>query len=234
MRRPLRVIGTVCAAAGILAAIWALVVWQWQDPFTALYTSQQQRRLAAAYEQQASAYAPETHTSAQEASGTSVEQERETVLHAAERYRHRLTEGDAVGRLRVPRLGLNAIVVNGTDHDSLTKGPGRYTKSYVPGEGQLVYIAGHRTTYGAPFAHIERLRKGDPVTFELPYATFFYRVRNTAIVPSGDVQRLRSHGREVIALQACHPRFFATERYIVYAIPVRVVPRGGAGYAVRT
>ena len=142
--------------------------------------------------------------------------------------------GAPVGRLRVPRLGLNAIVVDGTDHDSLTKGPGRYEKSYVPGEGQLVYIAGHRTTYGAPFAHIERLRKGDSVTFELPYATFFYRVRNTAIVPSDEVARLRSHGNEVVVLQACHPRFFATERYLVYATPVRVVPRGGPGYAVRT
>lgn len=233
MRRPLRIIGTVCAGAGILAVIWALVVWQWQDPFTALYTSQQQRKLAAAFDQQASAYMPGAHAS-QDGSRPSMAEEQHVVLHAAERYRRGLKEGDAVGRLRVPRLGLNVIVVNGTDHDSLTKGPGRYAKSYVPGEGQLVYIAGHRTTYGAPFAHIERLRKGDPVTFELPYATFYYRVRNTAIVPSSDIERLHSHGREVIALQACHPRFFATERYIVYATPVRIVPRGGAGYAVRT
>ena len=134
----------------------------------------------------------------------------------------------------MPRLGLNAIVVNGTDHTSLTKGPGRYTNSYVPGEGELVYIAGHRTTYGAPFAQIQRLRRGDPVTLELPYGTFVYRVRGAAVVPAGDVKRLRSSGHEVIALQACHPRFFATERYIVYATPVRVLPRGGTPYAVRT
>ena len=178
MRRPLRIVGTVCAAAGLLAVLWALVVWQWQDPFTALYTHSQQRRLAAAYERESAAYAPDIRPSGQ-STQVSVAEEEQAVLRAAKRYRHGLQEGDAVGRLRVPRLGLNAIVVDGTDHDSLTKGPGRYAKSYVPGEEQLVYIAGHRTTYGAPFAHIERLRKGDRLTFELPYATFFYRVRNT-------------------------------------------------------
>ncbi len=233
MRRPLRIIGTVCAAAGLIAVLWALVVWQWQDPFTALYTHSQQRRLAAAYERESAAYAPDIRPSGQ-STQVPVAEEEQAVLRAAKRYRHGLQEGDAVGRLRVPRLGLNAIVVDGTDHDSLTKGPGRYAKSYVPGEEQLVYIAGHRTTYGAPFAHIERLREGDRLTFELPYATFSYRVRDTAIVPSDDVARLRSHGNEVIVLQACHPRFFATERYLVYATPVRVDPRGAAAYNVRT
>ena len=68
VRRPLRILGTVCAAAGILAVLWALVVWQWQDPFTALYTHQQQRRLAAAFERQANAFAADsepTHQSSQ-------------------------------------------------------------------------------------------------------------------------------------------------------------------------
>jgi len=228
MRRPLRVVGTLCAGAGLLAAIWAITVWQWQDPFTALYTTRQQHRLAAAYEKTATAYTPvvETHPS--------VREQRLAIERAAKRYRQGLRRGEAVGRLIVPRLGLNAIVVNGTDHASLTKGPGRYIESYVPGEGELVYVAGHRTTYLAPFADIDRLRRGDAVRFELPYATFFYRVRNSVIVPAGDVKRLRSSGHEVIVLQACHPRFFATHRYLVYAKPVRVVPRSGMPYAVRT
>ena len=83
------------------------------------------------------------------------------IRRAAARYREQLERGDAVGRITVPRLGLNAIVVEGTDSATLTKGPGRYTRSYVPGEGELIYIAGHRTTYGAPLAHIDRMRKGD-------------------------------------------------------------------------
>jgi sortase A len=89
-----------------------------------------------------------------------------------------------------------------------------------------VYIAGHRTTYGAPFSHIDRLRREDRVVFELPYATFEYAVTGRRIVPATYVQALRSRGREEIALQACWPRFFASHRIIVYAAPVRVVVPG--------
>ena len=92
-----------------------------------------------------------------------VDAERRAVALAAKQYRLHLHRGDPVGRLEVPRLGLNAIVVNGTDHDSLTKGPGRYLGTYMPGEHELVYVAGHRTTYLAPFAHIDSLRLGDQV-----------------------------------------------------------------------
>jgi sortase A len=228
VKRFLRIAGTVLAGAGILTCLWAVTVWQWQDPFTALYTMAQQRRLSADYDVVAAAYIPvhEQHTS--------VRDEQFAVEQAARRYRRTLHRGDAVGRLIVPRLSLNAIVVNGTDHGSLTKGPGRYLGSYMPGERQLVYVAGHRTTYLAPFAHIERLRRGDPITFELPYATFFYRVQRSVVVPSDDVARLQSRGVEVLTLQACHPRFFATHRYLVYAKPRRVAPRGAMPYAVRT
>ena len=118
------------------------------------------------------------------------------------------------------------VLVDGTDHDSLTNGPGLDRRSYLPGEGQLVYIAGHRTTYLAPFAHLERLRRSDLVTLEVPYGAFRYRVYRHRIVPSDDLAVLRSHGREIVELQACHPRFFATHRYIVYARLMEVDPRG--------
>jgi len=124
------------------------------------------------------------------------------------------------------------ILVNGTDHDSLTKGPGRDLRTYMPGENELVYVAGHRTTYLAPFAHIERLRRGDPVTLEMPYATFRYRITRHIVVASDDLAVLRSHHRESLALQACHPRFFASHRYIAYARLVRVEPRAGPAYSV--
>ena len=118
----------------------------------------------------------------------------------------------------------------GTDHDSLTKGPGWDRSTFLPGESQLVYIAGHRTTYSAPFAHIDSLRPGDLVTIEVPYGTFTYAVRSHRVVPADDLSQLESHGREVVALQACHPRFFATHRYIAYARLLRVEPRGGKPY----
>ena len=226
MRRALRITGTALAAGGLLAAAWAFTVWQWQDPFTALYTSHAQASLEREYRHEAATY--RVQVPAKKEVSVAVEQQR--VQRAATRYREQLQRGDAVGRLHVPQLGVDDILVEGTDHTSLSKGPGRYTRSYVPGEGQLIYIAGHRTTYGAPFAHIDRLKKGDEVRLEMPYGTFTYSVSGHVIVPANDVERLQSDGREVIALQACHPRFFATERYIVYARPVAVRPRGGKVY----
>jgi sortase A len=126
------------------------------------------------------------------------------------------------------------VLVDGTDDSSLQKGPGLDRRTYMPGEGQLVYIAGHRTTYLAPFAHIERMRAGDPVTIELPYATFVYRVFYKQIVQADDMAALKSTGREIVKLQACHPRFFASHRYIVSARLVRIVPRGKAAIAAPT
>ena len=94
-----------------------------------------------------------------------------------------------------------------------------------------MYIAGHRTTYLAPFSHIDELRRGDRITLEMPYATFVYRVTGHRVVTADDLAVLRSHGHELLELQACHPRFFATHRYIAYARPVRVIPRVGKPYS---
>jgi sortase A len=122
------------------------------------------------------------------------------------------------------------VMVNGTDRGTLKKGPGRDPRTFMPGQGELVYVAGHRTTYSAPFSNIDDLRRGDRVTVRVPYATFVYRVTGHVVVPANDLDRLRSHGNEVLALQACHPRFFASHRYIVYARPVELIPRGGRSY----
>lgn len=94
----------------------------------------------------------------------------------------------------------------------------------------LMRIAGHRTTYGAPFAHIDRLRPGDRMTLEMPYATLEYAVVRQRIVDDEDRSVLRSAGREEVALQACHPRFQATQRYIVWARPVLATHRGAAPF----
>ena len=78
-----------------------------------------------------------------------------------------------------------------------------------------------------------RFRAGDTITLEMPYATFVYRVTHHIIVPANDLGVLKSGRRELLALQACHPRFFATHRYIVYAKPVKVIPalKYGLAYA---
>jgi sortase A len=227
VRTLVRRVGTLLIVSGAAILLWALVVWQWQDPFTALYTKYKQHQLAGAYAKRAKEF-PFTKFAA-DASLATMSHE---IAAEARRYRKKSKRGQAIGRIRVHRLGLNMILVNGTDHGSLTKGPGRDLRTYMPGEGQLVYIAGHRTTYLAPFAHIERMRRGDDITLELPYATFHYAVMSHRVVPADDVSRLKSHGREVVVLQACHPRFFATHRYLVYGRPVRVEPRGGPTYKI--
>jgi sortase A len=226
MRRLSRIAGTLLVVAGVGMLAWVLVVWRWQDPFTALYTHWKQHQLSQAYERRFSAYEPAQLRQNE----VSVSARTKVIAREARLYRIHSGRGQAIGRIRVPRLDLNMILVNGTDHSSLTKGPGRDRRTYMPGEGQLVYIAGHRTTYLAPFAHIERLRSGDAVTLEVPYATFRYHVFKHRIVGAHEMSVLRSHGVEVVELQACHPRFFASQRYIAYARLVRVEPRGGAAF----
>jgi len=225
-----RITGAILLGAGVLGLAWALVVWQWQDPITALYTTYEQHQLAASYDQAFAAYHAPKLPPAHHAVDFKAEQR--AIAAEASRYRRTLRVGQPLGRIRVPRLGLSMVVVTGTDESSLEKGPGWYTGTRLPGEGQLIYIAGHRTTYLAPFAHIDAMRRGDSVTLELPYATFVYRVTSHVIVPADDIARLKSKGYEQVALQACHPRFFATHRYIVYARPVEVIPRRGTPYLV--
>jgi sortase A len=224
MRRGVRILGLLLAVAGGLAIAWTITVWRWQDPFTALYTHHEQAMLAESLDHQLAAYAPQ-HPAAQTPAA-----EAKAVAHAAARYRRRAAIGQAIGRIVVPRLGLKMVLVNGTDEETLKKGPGRYLGSAMPGQNRLVYIAGHRTTYLAPFSHIDRLRAGDRITLEMPYATFVYAVTRHRIVRDTDVSVLRSPRHELLELQACHPRFFATHRYIVYARPIKVVPRGEPAY----
>jgi sortase A len=227
MRRVLRILGTLMVVGGVGTLVWVLVVWQWQDPFTSLYTRFKQHQLAASYNRRVARFGT-LHLQP----GASLAAVKREIALEARRYRRRAKRGEAIARIKIPRIGLNMIVVNGTDHDSLKRGPGRDLRTYMPGQNQLVYIAGHRTTYLAPFSHIDSLRRGDSVTLELPYATFQYRITGHVVVPADDLSRLHSRGYEVLALQACHPRFFATHRYIAYARPIRLQPRGGPVYTV--
>ncbi len=223
MRRRIRLLGTLLATAGVLTLLWALLVWQWQDPFTAVYTKWKQHQLASQYTKRTRSFQPAI-------SGVTQAAEQKSIAREAKQYRRSARRGEVIGRVRVPRMGVNMLLVNGTDHDTLKKGPGRDERTFMPGENRLVYIAGHRTTYLAPFSHIDRLRSGDRITIEVPYGTFIYAVTRHRIVKSTDLSVLRSPRHEVVELQACHPRFFATHRYIAYARLLRVEPRGAKPY----
>jgi sortase A len=225
MRRTVRLTGTLLIAAGVLTLAWALVVWRWQDPFTALYTHWQQGKLAHQLDQEEQAFRPSPSVG-------NLAAERRAVALDARRFRHEAKVGQAIGRIVIGRIGLKMVVVNGTDHETLKKGPGRDLRSFMPGQNRLVYIAGHRTTYLAPFSQINNIQDGDYIRLEMPYATFVYRAYTHRIVSASDLSVLRSPPHEQLELQACHPRFFATHRYIVYAHLVAVHPRGMPAFEV--
>ena len=235
MRRALRISGLFMIAGGVLCLLWVVVVWRWQDPITALQTYREQRRLADQYERllagwQASVAPPASPGKAPPRPTARVSPQE--IARDASAFRSFVRPGRAIGRIEIQRLGLSMMVVEGTDTESLKKGPGRDPRTFMPGENRLVYIAGHRTTYLAPFAHIDAIEPGDEIRLAVPYATFVYRARGHEIVPADAVSRLRSPPHELLRLQACHPRFFASHRYLVDARLVRVEPRAGRPYEV--
>jgi sortase A len=222
MRRFARISGIALAVIGALTLAWVVVVWQWQDPFTGLYTRWEQHKLAQQLQHEF-ATQPRVHFAGKE----SLAAEARAIERAAARFRRTAAVGQAIGRIVIPSLGVNMVLVNGTDEASLRKGPGRDLRSFMPGQDRLVYIAGHRTTFLAPFSHIDAIQPGDRIELEMPYGSFVYRAFRHVIVPADDLAVLRSPRHELLALQACHPRFFATHRYIVYGHLVGVEPRQG-------
>ena len=214
-----RRLGTILCGAGIVALLWAGVTWRFGDPVTGLYTRWRQHTLAAELDRRFSAYTP-----AAPPRRLAGRVDWAWIRRAAAAYRHDTHRGEAIGWIVVPRIGLRMVLVNGTDEASLRSGPGRYLGSFMPGEGRLTYIAGHRTTYLAPFAHIDAIRRGDRVTLAMPYATFVYSVTGHRIVAADDTSVLHSGRGDELELQACHPRFSASHRYVVFAGLVGVVP----------
>ena len=113
--------------------------------------------------------------------------------------------------------GLNMVFVQGTDESSLELGPGHYPETAMPGQGKTVAIAGHRTTYLAPFRHIDSMKKGDKITLKMPYGTFVYSVEKSEIVDPSDVGIIHDTGFERLVLSACNPLYSAAQRYIIFA-----------------
>jgi sortase A len=126
-------------------------------------------------------------------------------------------EGDAIGKIELPEIGKSYFVVEGTDTGHLRKGPGHYPETPLPGERGTVGIAGHRTTYGAPFRNIDDLERGDEVMVEMPYGTFVYRVQRVRIVPADALWVTKRVGYQRLILSACHPLYSARQRIVVFA-----------------
>jgi sortase A len=206
-----RAVAAVLMVAGALALADATLTLASQEPLSALAAHRAQPRLRA--ELRALRVAMPAPTAAQR---------RATLSASARALRARTRAGDAVARLRVPRIGLDAVVVRGTRPDDLERAPGLLDASALPGRRGTALIAGHRTTYGAPFRHVDRLRRGDRITVEMPYGTVRYAVEGTRIVGAGDLGALRTVGHPRLVLSACHPLFSAARRILVYAAQIGV------------
>ena len=132
--------------------------------------------------------------------------------------------GEAVARIVIPAIKMDEIVVEGTDVDALRKGPGHYSWTPMPGQPGNASIAGHRTTYGAPFANIGNLRPGDRITVQTAQGEFIYEVlaqdsptKGYLIVSPDRVDLLRDKGSNLLTLTSCHPRFSNRQRIVVQA-----------------
>ena len=150
------------------------------------------------------------------------------VAYLARREQHQVTTGDAIGKIMISKIGASFDVIQGTDTSSLEKGPGHYPTTAFPGLGQTVAIAGHRTTYLAPFRHIDALAPGDRIMLRMPYALFTYVVQYHKIVLPTALWVINNVGYDRLVLSACNPLYSAAQRIIVFARLQEIQPMGAA------
>ncbi|MGA8218194.1 MAG: sortase [Solirubrobacterales bacterium] len=213
MHRFLRISSVMLITAGLVVLSDAGLTLLWQEPLSAAYGAFKQGQAADQLNQLESQYPTPADLSA--ISGVRGVSRKARVL--ADRFKPHLVEGHAIGRIKIDRIGLNIVVVQGTDTASLEKGPGHYRNTPIPGQPGTVAIAGHRTTYLAPFRHIDQIRDGDPIRVEMPYAAFTYTVEKHEIVDPSDVGIIKSVGYDRLVLTACHPPYSAAHRYAIFA-----------------
>ena len=132
--------------------------------------------------------------------------------------------GEAMARLEIPRLDLEKLVVEGVGVEDLKKGPGHYPGTALPGERGNMAIAGHRTTYGAPFYRLDELEEGDAIVLTSVAGRFRYEVRQSMVVTPEDVWVLDPSEEGRLTLTTCHPRYSAAQRLIVVATLVDPPP----------
>jgi sortase A len=195
MRSVLRFVASVMMVSGVLLIADAAATLLWQEPVSAFVAEREQGELE------------------------------EALFDPPERVvRGEPLRGDAIARIEIPAIGVSEYVVEGTDTASLRKGPGHYPETPLPGEPGTVAIAGHRTTYGAPFRDIDDLKPGQRIVLDTPDGRFIYRVQRTAIVDDEDLSVLDDVGYRRLVLSACHPLYSAAQRVIVFAKQVRREP----------
>ena len=222
LRQTLRALSTVLIVSGTLLVADAAATVVWQEPLSALIGRLNQNKAAGELRDLEKGGLTPIELRALEA----LPDQRRRIAFLARSLKRRSHEGQGVGRIDIPRIGANFVVVKGTSAGDLRKGPGLYPQTPFPGAPGTVAIAGHRTTYLAPFRHINDLDRGDTITIKMPYARFTYRVERTRIVKPTDLGVLKRVGYDRLVLTACHPLYSAAQRIAVFARLEQMEPRG--------
>jgi sortase A len=206
----LRFVGAVMLVSGMLLVADGVLTLVWREPVTSLIAehAQAQLRDELGHLPPAAPARPVTRQSAAD---------RARLVRLARAARRRARVGHAIGRIELPTLHRHYAVVQGTDTSSLEKGPGHYPVTPFPGEGGTVAVAGHRTTYLAPFRTIDHLHRGDVIRMVMPYGRLEYVVTRTRVVLPTDLAILRRVGYEQLVLTACHPLYSASHRIVAFA-----------------
>jgi sortase A len=220
LARFLGAVGRTCITAGVLILLFvAYQLWG-----TGIRTAQAQSRLEKAFDAvlEAADEAP-TSTTTTEGDPEDPTTEPTTVPPIPPKR-----EGEATARIVIPAIGVDKIVVEGDSLAALKKGPGHYAGTPLPGQEGNAAIAGHRTTYGAPFHRLDELEPGDEITVTTEQGEFTYEVSETLIVKPTQVDVLEDKGDNRLTLTACHPKYSARERIVVVsklAADEEAVPR---------
>jgi sortase A len=220
LRRFVRDISSVLIISGALLILDAAVTLVWQEPVTAVIAKIRQGEVNKRFLSLRTA--PLTRVEAHAL--VALPHAGQRIAFLARREERQVHTGDAIGRIVMPRIGASFNIVQGDDDVSLQKGPGHYPDTAFPGLGRTVAIAGHRTTYLAPFRHVDALAPGDRIVVEMPYATFTYVVQFHRIVAPTALWVTHDVGYERLVLSACNPLYSAAQRIIVFARLRSAVP----------
>jgi sortase A len=227
LRRLVRDISSVLMISGLLLVIDAGVTLVWQEPVTAVIALIKRAQI----DQRYVSFQSTPLTTVERHALVKLPSHEERIAYLARREQHAVGTGAAIGRISIPHIGASYMVVEGTDEATLEKGPGHYPGTAFPGLGQTVAIAGHRTTYLAPFRHLDALHRGDRIVLKMPYAVFTYAVQYHRIVLPTALWVTQNVGYERLVLSACNPLYSAAQRIIIFARLKSVTPLGPAQHA---
>jgi sortase A len=227
LRRLVRDISSVLIISGLLLVADAVVTLVWQEPVTAVIALVQRSQI----DKQYLSFQTAPLTPVERHAVVTLPHPEQRIAYLARREQHQVSTGDAIGRITIPNIGASYDVVQGTDEASLEKGPGHYPDTAFPGLGQTVAIAGHRTTYLAPFRHLDALGPGDRIVLKMPYGLFIYAVQYHKIVLPTALWVTHNVGYERLVLSACNPLYSAAQRIIIFARLKSVTPLGPARHA---